>query len=127
MRRLRGLRALLIGALLIVASAARLIPGARTIDDAFITFRYARNIVEGQGFVYNPGVSTLGTTTPLFTLLLTAASAFSGSRDFPQIAIVLSAVTASADARRLAADAQKRVPTTRSSRRCRGCCGRSRR
>ncbi|MBL8130562.1 MAG: hypothetical protein JNL42_01785 [Anaerolineae bacterium] len=91
MSRFRGFRALLIGVLLIVAIAARLIPGARTIDDAFITFRYARNIVEGQGFVYNPGVSTLGTTTPLFTLLLTAASALSGSRDFPQIAIVLSA------------------------------------
>lgn len=41
-----------------------------TVDDAFITFRYAENIAAGFGFVYNPGQAVLGTTTPLFTLLL---------------------------------------------------------
>jgi hypothetical protein len=40
------------------------------IDDAFITFRYAENIANGHGFVYNPGERVLGTTTPLFTLIL---------------------------------------------------------
>jgi hypothetical protein len=39
-------------------------------DDAYITYRYARNIVSGLGFVYNPGEWVLGTTTPLYTLLL---------------------------------------------------------
>lgn len=39
-------------------------------DDPFITFRYARNLVAGYGFVYNPGEQILSTTTPLFTLLL---------------------------------------------------------
>jgi hypothetical protein len=39
-------------------------------DDAFITFRYARNLAAGLGFVYNPGQAVLGTTTPLYTLLL---------------------------------------------------------
>ncbi|UCF59948.1 MAG: hypothetical protein JSV37_09280 [Anaerolineaceae bacterium] len=39
-------------------------------EDAFITFRYAHQIVEGNGFVYNPGERVYGTTTPLFTLLL---------------------------------------------------------
>ena len=38
-------------------------------DDAFITYRYARNISNGLGFVYNYGEKVLGTTTPLFTLL----------------------------------------------------------
>ncbi|MBK8026924.1 MAG: hypothetical protein IPK19_37440 [Chloroflexi bacterium] len=90
-RGIRRLRWAGFSLLIVVALAARLIPGARTIDDAFITFRYARNIVEGQGFVYNPGVATLGTTTPLFTLMLSAASGVSGSRDFPQIAILFSA------------------------------------
>jgi hypothetical protein len=33
----------------------RLLAGSRTIDDAYITFRYARNLAEGPGFVYNPG------------------------------------------------------------------------
>lgn len=39
-------------------------------DDAYITFRYTENIVHGDGFVYNLGDRVLGTTTPLFTLLL---------------------------------------------------------
>lgn len=39
-------------------------------DDAYITYRYARNIANGLGFVYNPGEWVLGTTTPLYTLLL---------------------------------------------------------
>lgn len=44
--------------------------GNKSYDDAYITFRYARNIALGYGFVYNIGEHFLGTTTPLFTLLL---------------------------------------------------------
>ncbi len=40
------------------------------VDDAYITFRYARNLADGLGFVYNAGERVLGTTTTLFTLLL---------------------------------------------------------
>jgi hypothetical protein len=39
-------------------------------EDAFITFRYARELFLGNGFVYNPGEPIYGTTTPLLTLLL---------------------------------------------------------
>lgn len=39
-------------------------------DDAFITYRYALNLVEGNGFVYNPGERVLGTTTPLYGLFV---------------------------------------------------------
>lgn len=39
-------------------------------DDPYITYRYARNLAAGQGFVYNSGERVLSTTTPLFTLLL---------------------------------------------------------
>jgi hypothetical protein len=39
-------------------------------DDAFITYRYADNLRQGLGLVYNPGQWVLGTTTPLFALLL---------------------------------------------------------
>lgn len=42
----------------------------RSSDDPFITYRYARNLANGLGFVYNPGQHILSTTTPLFTLLL---------------------------------------------------------
>ena len=48
----------------------RLINGPRPNDDAFITFRYVENITSGLGFVYNQGEKVLGTTTPLYTLLL---------------------------------------------------------
>lgn len=41
-----------------------------TADDALITFRYAENLISGHGFVYNAGDKVLGTTTPLFTFIL---------------------------------------------------------
>jgi hypothetical protein len=75
-----------------LAIIIRLLPGPRTIDDAFITFRYARNIIGGAGFVYNPGERILGTTTPLYTLLLAVISRVGGSVDFPVIALVLNAL-----------------------------------
>lgn len=39
-------------------------------EDAYITFRYASNLARGHGFVFNPGEWVLGTSTPLWTLLL---------------------------------------------------------
>jgi arabinofuranosyltransferase len=42
-----------------------------TLDDAYITFRYIRNVARGVGFVFNPGERVLGTTTPLFVMGLT--------------------------------------------------------
>ena len=44
-----------------------------TSEDAYITFRYARNLVNGAGFVYNEGARVLGTTTPALTLFLAGA------------------------------------------------------
>ena len=42
-------------------------------DDAFITYRYARNLIRGKGLVYNYGERVLGTTTPLYTLVISVA------------------------------------------------------
>lgn len=39
-------------------------------DDALITYRYSVNLVEGMGFVYNEGERVLGTTTPLYALVI---------------------------------------------------------
>lgn len=55
--------------LLVFGSLATLYYGVG-YDDAYITFRYARNLADGYGFCYNPGTPSLGTTTPFFTLLL---------------------------------------------------------
>jgi hypothetical protein len=45
---------------------ARVFPEAA--EDAYITFRYARNLAEGLGMVYNPGERVMGFTSPLWTL-----------------------------------------------------------
>jgi hypothetical protein len=57
-------------ALAAVRCAVALGLGFRPFDDTFITFRYALNLARGYGFVYNAGERVLGTTTPLWTLLL---------------------------------------------------------
>jgi hypothetical protein len=44
-------------------------------DDAFIYFRYAENLVHGQGLVFNPGERVEGFTSPLWMLLLVATTA----------------------------------------------------
>ncbi len=41
-----------------------------TQDDSFITLRYARNLVEGNGLVYNPGEYVEGYTNFLWTALM---------------------------------------------------------
>lgn len=77
-----------------LAFGLRILPGPRTIDDAFITFRYARNLLEGNGPVFNPGERVLGTTTPLYMGLLAIVSIpFGGtSAAFPGLAMVLNAL-----------------------------------
>ncbi|MGH8104037.1 MAG: hypothetical protein ACREJQ_05915 [bacterium] len=55
-------------------------------DDAFITFRYAKNLASGAGFVYNAGDCVLGTTTPLFTMLLSFSHRITGV-DIPKLAV----------------------------------------
>lgn len=66
----------------------RALVGPLTIDDAYITFRYSRNIAEGMAFVYNAGQHVIGTTTPLWTLLL-ALTYRLGFHGLPVNAVVL--------------------------------------
>ncbi len=77
-----------------LAFGLRILPGPRTIDDAFITFRYARNLLEGNGPVFNPGERVLGTTTPLYMGLLAIVSLPLGGAKapFPDIAMVVNAL-----------------------------------
>lgn len=48
------------------------------LEDQLIVLRYARNLVEGNGLVYNLGERVMGFTTPLFTLLSSVFVAFGG-------------------------------------------------
>ena len=40
------------------------------LDDSWIHLHFARNLAEGRGFAYNPGVPVSGSTAPLWTLAL---------------------------------------------------------
>ncbi|MBX7246297.1 MAG: hypothetical protein K1X53_12445 [Candidatus Sumerlaeaceae bacterium] len=49
-------------------------------DDAFITFRYARNLIRGDGLVFNPGERVEGYTNFLWLLEIAAVWKFLGIR-----------------------------------------------
>ncbi len=59
-------------------------------EDAYITYRYADNLAGGRGFVFNPGERVLGTTTPLYTLILTGLGLL--GLDIPSAGTALSVV-----------------------------------
>ena len=74
----------------VVALLARILTGPHAIDDAYITFRYARNLAEGLGLVYNPGEWVLGTTAPLWAVLLAGGYKL-GFTDLPWLATFIAA------------------------------------
>src|SRR5919197_4892312 len=49
------------------------------LDDSWIHLHFARNLAEGAGFAYNPGVPVAGSTAPLWTLLLAAVARVAGA------------------------------------------------
>lgn len=79
----------LLGMALIVLITAR----TRTdfLDDALITMTYAKNLLLGNGFVYNAPPPTFGTTSPLWTMLLAAFAWPLGAARLPETALWLSA------------------------------------
>lgn len=79
-----------LAALVLLALAVRALAGVTPIDDAYITFRYARNLVEGHGLVFNPGERVLGTTAPLWALLLAAGHLLT-TLSIPTVAALLAA------------------------------------
>ena len=56
-------------ALVLIASRVIALKSFPVFDDAFITFRYGKNLAEGNFFLYNIGEWILGTTSPLFGLI----------------------------------------------------------
>jgi hypothetical protein len=57
-------------------------------DDAYVTYRYARNLAHGLGFVFNPGQpAVLGTSTPLYALILALGARLGAP--IPALSIVL--------------------------------------
>jgi hypothetical protein len=60
------------------------------VDDAYITFRYARNLAWGAGLVYNAGERVLGTSAPLLAILLALVHRLTGAA-IPSLAFALGA------------------------------------
>lgn len=65
-------------------------PGGVPLDDAWIHFQFARNLARGDGFSFNPGQPTAGSTAPLWTFLLAGVYLIGGR--FPVAGQVLSGV-----------------------------------
>ena len=83
-----------------VAAAARAVAGVwlgfRPFDDTYITFRYSLNLASGHGFVYNLGEPVLGTTAPLWAMVLAIAAAAGAPIEQAALAISLACDVASA-------------------------------
>lgn len=57
------------------------------LDDAWIHYQYARNLSQGDGFTYAPGVATAGSTSPAWTLLLAGVGLFTDDFLVPSLAL----------------------------------------
>ena len=96
--------AVVAGALLVVAQALWF---HHLVDDAFITFRYARNWVDGHGVVFNPGERVEGYTSLLWVVtsaasLLLGVSPLAAARVLGVAGAAACVVAAFVMARRLA-------------------------
>ena len=74
-------RALIAAAVAAAAICTSWVEAGRTavgfpLDDAWIHLQFARNVAEGHGFSFNPGVPSSGSTAPLWTLVLAVPLAF---------------------------------------------------
>jgi arabinofuranosyltransferase len=67
--------------LLLFSSVAQRVTGGQggaPLDDAWIHFQFARNLARGDGFSFNPGEPTSGSTAPLWTVFLAGVYALGG-------------------------------------------------
>jgi arabinofuranosyltransferase len=58
-------------------------------DDAYISYRYAQNLVEGHGLVYNPGERVEGYSNLLYTLMIALIFAFAGGQSIYIFSVIL--------------------------------------
>ena len=63
---------------------------ATLFDDAMISMRYARNLADGQGLVWNPGGAAVqGFTNPAWTLIMAAVHAMGAPPRLASLAIMI--------------------------------------
>ncbi len=68
-------RRLVLWALMLWTLAAPQVLGTWVMDDAFISFRYAKNLLNGIGLTYNPGEVVEGYTNFLWTMIMAGCMA----------------------------------------------------
>lgn len=66
--------------------------GFTLFDDAMISMRYARNLVEGHGLVFNPGEPVEGYSNPLWTLWMALVHAIGPGDMFAPLIVALTGV-----------------------------------
>jgi hypothetical protein len=88
--------AFVLGLAALIRTAAGLWLGFRPFDDTYITFRYSLNLASGHGFVYNLGEPVLGTTAPLWAMLLALCAVMGAPIEQAALAIALACDAASA-------------------------------
>ncbi len=80
--------------LLIAVSLLPLLAASRHLerlnDDTYITLTYAKSLAAGNGWRYNGGVEALGTTTPLFALLVAGLARLLPALPMDHLAVALS-------------------------------------
>ncbi len=74
-------------ALALALGLALAVRSASIFDDAFISFRYAENLLAGLGLVFNPGERVEGYTNFLWTVLLAGLARLTG-RELPLVALL---------------------------------------
>lgn len=79
-------------------------------DDAYITFRYARNLLEGHGPVFNPGERVEGYTNPLYTLLMLPLLAWGGDAGIYRLSVAATTACAIAALFLFLAIVRERLP-----------------
>lgn len=84
----RLMQLLALGLLALAVLAQGLILRWEPTDDAYISFRYAENLVNGHGLVFNPGQRVEGYTNFLWTIILAGVSWL--GLDIPRSATCLS-------------------------------------
>ena len=103
LRTARDRRLLIIGLIAALALVWRLAAGPHPVDDAYITFRYAANLLAGEGLTYNSGERVLGTSTPLTAILLAGIAFPFGSEFIPTASLALNSLSDAASVLAIAA------------------------
>ena len=90
--RLRTQSKSLLWILIAASGIARIIVARRELpdglfDDAYVTLRYAANLMNGLGLVFNSGERVMGSTSPLLTFMLAAFGRIFGAGHLELIAL----------------------------------------